>query len=339
MKRFDSAALQKGDVLLTTSPDIVSTLVRKVTGGKVSHAMICVAPGSAIDATLEGVHARNIEKLVYPEQCAIYALRAKRALNGWQIDSVIQRVRSQVGQVYSIGQAALSVVKPAIPLSDAQFCSRLVATAFDLCGVHLVENPSYCTPADILASPQLALVPDAVVDASDNYLSSVNELDDSVAVFRRVSNDYRSRLSKLNGKLRTDEDAIEFACRSSDADSAVADSLIDSDYLNFYAVEIDRFPWRYDIDEMSHLCTQHEDVRPAIAQYCQRTLADEASGTFNHWRSSGAVLAAAFKQRPDVRTLQLYDELYRNLCTLAEAKVEVATAWISGQANFARRAP
>jgi len=55
MKALDDAKLQLGDIVLTTRHHYVSKAIRTATKCDISHAMIYIARGSAIDSTGEGV--------------------------------------------------------------------------------------------------------------------------------------------------------------------------------------------------------------------------------------------------------------------------------------------
>ena len=71
-------ALQRGDIVLTTSTEIESRLIKIGTLSDISHAMVCVSHGSVMDSTAEGVQSRNVQKMFYPDACAIYILRLKQ---------------------------------------------------------------------------------------------------------------------------------------------------------------------------------------------------------------------------------------------------------------------
>jgi cell wall-associated NlpC family hydrolase len=58
-KRLDDALLYPGDIVLTTTTAAISKAIRMATRSDISHAMVYVENCSVIDATGEGVHARN----------------------------------------------------------------------------------------------------------------------------------------------------------------------------------------------------------------------------------------------------------------------------------------
>jgi hypothetical protein len=60
-RRLNDALLRPGDIILTTTTAAVSMAIRVATGSDISHAMVCVEDRSVIDATGEGVQARNTQ--------------------------------------------------------------------------------------------------------------------------------------------------------------------------------------------------------------------------------------------------------------------------------------
>jgi uncharacterized protein YycO len=165
VKKIDFRKLQPGDILLTTSHAAESWSVRFGTKSDISHAMLYVAPSSVIDSTMEGVHARNLQKIFYEDDCAVHALRPVTALASEAMRAVILYARLATGAPYALREAAQSVRKPKGSGSDKQFCSRLVARAYSAGGINLVDNPDFCTPQQLkesallqhLESPAVAL--------------------------------------------------------------------------------------------------------------------------------------------------------------------------------------
>ena len=79
-RRLDVERLQAGDIILTTTNAPISRGIRLATRSDISHAMIYVQGHSVIDATDEGVHARNTQRLFFEADCAVHALRPKTPL-------------------------------------------------------------------------------------------------------------------------------------------------------------------------------------------------------------------------------------------------------------------
>lgn len=163
MKRIDFFKLRKGDILLTTSVGKKSGVIRAVTRSDISHAMLYVAHGSVMDSTGDGVHARNLQRQIYDDDCAIYAYRTKDAIDSETMDNIIAYVRSETGAPYATFEAMKSPLKWGVKGGKAQFCSRLVARAYANAGYPLTDNPDFTTPADLQKSPRLQSIPDVVL--------------------------------------------------------------------------------------------------------------------------------------------------------------------------------
>ncbi|WP_343596893.1 hypothetical protein [Pseudomonas sp.] len=81
MKKIDSSKHKKGDIILSTSVEYQSKIIKFFTNSDIFHAMICVANSSVMDSTGEGVQGRNIDKMFYDDSCAIYAYRLKEEIS------------------------------------------------------------------------------------------------------------------------------------------------------------------------------------------------------------------------------------------------------------------
>lgn len=97
MKRINDTLLKPGDIILTTSTEAVSKAIRIATRSDISHAMVCVEGHSVIDATAEGVQARNTQRLFYEDGCSIHVLRLSGGLTDAQLTAVITFMRGHIG--------------------------------------------------------------------------------------------------------------------------------------------------------------------------------------------------------------------------------------------------
>lgn len=138
MKIINTEVLEKGDIILTTTNEKLSEVIKMATNSDISHAMIYVARGSVMDSTSNGVHSKNIEKIFYEDNCSIYVLRLRNPIDDFLTDKVINFVRASTGTPYSIKEAALSAKDMNNSKgSEKMFCSRLIARAYSSVGVDL----------------------------------------------------------------------------------------------------------------------------------------------------------------------------------------------------------
>ncbi len=310
MKRINTQILKKGDIVLTTSPEKPSTYIKFVTSSDISHAMICVSNLSVMDATGEGVHARNPQKILYPDDCAIYILRLKEPLNDELTDKIINYVRSETGTPYTNLEAIGSLLK----IGDGtkkQYCSRLVARAFNSVGVSLVKNPNYCTPEELKSSKLLLLIDNTSEVINDQEVEELKNEGDNTQGMRNVTNELLKKAIKLDKSIKDITNLIKVSIESPNKDDQLANILQESGYLNFCETDVLKYPWRYDQIEIVKMYNS-SDSKEQLLNYCKQTIADDREGAFNHWRIQEAQLRELYAQHKR-KTISLLIELYFNL--------------------------
>jgi hypothetical protein len=67
--------------------------------------MVCVEGYSVIDATAEGVQARNTRRLFYEDACPIHVLWLRSDLTRLQLGAVFMFMRGHIGNQYSNKEA------------------------------------------------------------------------------------------------------------------------------------------------------------------------------------------------------------------------------------------
>jgi len=317
MRKVDIHKTRPGDILLTTQPATTSKVIRKATGSDISHAMLVVAIGSVIDSTGEGVQARNVDKLLYPDDCAIHALRPRTAPSADQLRTLIDYARSETGAPYTMLEAMRSVARPKGKGGANQFCSRLVARAYAQAGIALTSNPDFATPDDLLRSPLLVELSDVVIENAEQL-----EEEDSTKDMRQATEDLLQRLRALSPKIRTLSDVEPFLIANQQFDAAFAKAFQESGYLDVWKIETQRFPWRYDPAEMVQFYNQLPDKAPLL-EYCRQTVADDVAGTFVHWERNLAACQQNFALAP-LQTFALNRDLYLSLCLMSREKAKCA---------------
>lgn len=332
MKRIDFSKLRKGDILLTTSTHLQSTVIRTVTKSDISHAMLYVANGSVMDSTGEGVHARNLRRMIYDDECAIYAYRAKAVIDSPAMDQIVNYARSETGAPYATIDAILSPLKLGRKGSADQFCSRLVARAYAKAGFPLTDNPDFTTPADLQGSNQLESISDIVLRVTAEEKAEL-EAGDVVKGMREVTNDLLERLRAISPKIRVLNDIYPFLLACPSLDAEIAEAHIASGFLDYWEVEVAHHPYRYDPVEMVrlyHAIAQKGD----LLEYCRVTLEDEAGNAFAHWKANLDMFSALLDMQP-LRTFQLNRDLYATLCFIHERRVKTARTFIAVYGNRA----
>ena len=87
---LNTDVLQKGDIILTTSKNKVSNIIRVITLGPFSHAMIYLGGDSCSDAGGPGIRvsSNNTQRIFFdsPEHCCV--LRFKENLSNNKLDKI-----------------------------------------------------------------------------------------------------------------------------------------------------------------------------------------------------------------------------------------------------------
>ncbi|MCF5201032.1 YiiX/YebB-like N1pC/P60 family cysteine hydrolase [Pseudomonas syringae] len=313
MKKIDSSKLKKGDIILSTSVEIQSKIIKFFTKSDISHAMICVANSSVMDSTGEGVQARNIDKMFYDDSCAIYAYRLKQQISPEQMQCIIDYVRSENGAPYTLAGAVGAVVLPGVKGTGMQYCSRLVSRAYASEGIMFTSNPDACTPAQIQKSNLVELIPDAVTDVTPYDIEMLSRQGDTTILFRDATSKLMNELRKIDSSIRVISDIHSSLQKNPGLDDAITLALKSAGYLNFWQLEVSRFPWRYDLTIMVQLYHSSSDERKrGILDYCRSTLAHEADGDFNHWNKTMKIYQD-LEIETHLQTFALLKNLYMTL--------------------------
>lgn len=329
MKKINFSQLQPGDILLTTSHAAESWSVRFGTKSDISHAMLYVASSSVIDSTMEGVHARNIQKIFYEGDCAVHVLRPVTALTSEALQAVIQYARLATGSPYTLGEAVRSVRKPKGSGSEKQFCSRLVARAYAAGGVKLVDNPDFCTPQQLKESPLLQLLDSPAVDVSADEIAAIKSHTNRIDGMIEVTNEFLSRVRGFSTNILTVTDAFQFLVDNQNFDAQFHDALKLSGYLDYWQEERREFYWRYNFDAMKQFTSMFECAGD-VTGYCEMTLKDEAAGTFRHWGQSLEASRANLRMFP-LKSFAAMVTLYESLVEGAKLRVSVAQQWLASR--------
>lgn len=330
MKIINTAALKKGDIVLTTSTHIESLLIKIGTLSDISHAMVCVSRTSVMDSTGEGVQARNVQKMFYPESCSIYILRLKKPIPESKVKKVINYIRSETGTPYTLGEAVLAVGKTGRG-SNNQYCSRLVARAYASVGVELVKNPDFCTPADLKRSALLEAQKNPSVKISQEQIESIEQEGDATIGMRFVTESLMEKARIIKKEIKDVNDIWRMAIEKPEYDERLSIALQESGYLDYWKVEINKYPWRYDSTKIVRF--YHSLPDPSILfDYCRQTLKDSEDGVFDHWKNTLEELNSLHGQYPR-KTLELLCNSYLKMNFYQHVRVKSAQILLKVYAN------
>src|SRR6266850_4950383 len=320
MKRLKASALQRGDVILTTTTERISTAIRAGTKSDISHAMIYVQHSSVIDATNEGVHARNTQRLFFDDKCSLHVFRLKAGLSPERALAICQFVRQRVGSEYSVKEAIRTVIGGSEQWTRKQFCSRLAAQAYASADIELVGDPNYCSPADLAKSSLLVAVPDATETTTTEEAARWAGHIDATQAMRDSTNYVLQGARKKSKDIQTFEDVIEHLTQHPKDDDYVLDLLSKSGYLTVWQIDMDKSAWQYDDHLIATL------PREGCEEYCRNTLKDEELGPNRYLihRGQFAGLSKQFK----LASFETLFELFDLLAAIHRQRIVVATRWL-----------
>lgn len=238
--------LQAGDIFLTTQKHIVSKAIKKFTSSDFSHAMLHVGDGSYIHSDGDGVHAGNVQRLLFDDMKYIQVLRLKEDIDRKIIDAACAFARNEVGKQYSV-KDAINTKNPLSKKSETnrQFCSRLVAQSFESAGLKLVENSSYCAPQELDDSEFTVRISNCVRNATDaeiEFANTENPLDKQT----NITNSIFTKARGITGKdIQTFDQLSDYLLENKQYDGQITNIIKESGYLLMWQHEVNANPWRY----------------------------------------------------------------------------------------------
>ncbi len=320
MKRLIGDSIRPGDILFSARRGVSGKIVRGVTWGEVSHAMICVRHNSFIDSTMEGVLAHNIQRLFFEDDESVFHFRLREGVSPEKLAAITEYARSQVGTRYSLPEAARSVIAVRKPRTRQQFCSRLVAQAYEKAGFELVPDPDYCSPEVLRNSPLLQELSVHTETVSEEEFEWWSTSDNAIEKSKEAYKAFFMRIREFAPDVENHDDLLKFRARHPDADPYVVEALHDSGLLDLWQVDIDLHPWRYDHTLMAQ--QRGESVR----HYCISTVREAYTGGLRYAQNL-ATLKRVFKDFPRP-SLELEIALYETLTRNHQSRREVAYCWL-----------
>ncbi len=325
MRRLDPAKLRPGDVILTSDNSPVSQAIRKASRSDISHAMIFVESHSIIEADRSGVHARNIQRLHFPADRALYVLRPKPPLTPAEVEAVVGSARNKIGAQYTIAQAALSISPIRAKATRHQFCSRLVGQAYADAGRVLGRNPNYLSPGDLLKCSGFERVEGATLDVDDE--AAWAKQNDLTTVMVEATNAVLRDVRKLNPGVQTFEDVVKLLVATPHHDAAVLAAYRSSGYLEVWRLHIEATPWHYNLEIMNDVARQ---AAAEMEAYCVETVTNRDGHNDRYRRNLSGYTQLYARHR--LQTFGELVQLYQRLVELDEQRLETALAWLRANA-------
>ncbi|MEE4011288.1 YiiX/YebB-like N1pC/P60 family cysteine hydrolase [Roseibium sp. FZY0029] len=324
MRRIKFQLLKPGDIILTASASKTGKAIRLSTRGSVSHAMICVQQGSIIDSTSDGVQARNLQRELFEDDEEFFAFRLKQELPAHKVAQIVDFARSKIGTRYSKAEAARTVLGGPKPRGRREFCSRLVARAYQSAGIQLVPDHDYCSPEDLHNSPLLIELPDISELVDPDEIAWMEGRPNPIDMTRDAQNFVLDAARRLDASVENLQDIDQLVRKHPEHDGAIAQAYRESGYLDVWKHELQTNPWRYDLKEMRRM--QHSFDPETLRTYCINTIKEAYSGGIRY-----AVNLVYYQQGQAAAprdTTNLLINLYEILVQNDQDRREVARAWL-----------
>ena len=183
--KLNLSAIQIGDIILTATPGTQSRLIRAVTGGDYSHAILVVKHPNGIESSDFGVVRFRLDRFAIRNKQNIKVLRLKGA-KPKNFDNIIKQfANDQTAKEYA-EYDVLTALFSAVPRFEKQryFCSQLIAASFKEAAVPGFEQikPEKFSPETLASSELFQMVEGALIETNISefkfkpaYLDGINE--------------------------------------------------------------------------------------------------------------------------------------------------------------------
>ncbi|MEZ8115868.1 YiiX/YebB-like N1pC/P60 family cysteine hydrolase [Vibrio splendidus] len=320
MYLLNMGLLKPGDIILTGSDAKLSRVIKKFTKGSFSHAILYVGDGSYIHSDRDGVHSSNIQRLLFEVESNVIALRAA---NEQVVSLACEFARSQVGKEYSVKGAINAKIKAPLSVdSNRQFCSKLVAKAYEFAGLNLVENADTCMPKEIEDSQYLERVDNIFVKANEaeiEFAISDSPLDKQTEATNKILFAARSLFKK---DIQTLSELPHFLFQQPQFDSQISKVVLESGYLTLWDNDRVKNPWRYDLIVFCNLPNSGEEKYDLAKREF-----DSSKGMLERFGIMLHFYIDAHKKH-NLQFTKLHRDLYFKLCQGITDNYKVASSYL-----------
>lgn len=321
MRRLKVDTLKVGDIIFTTTNHIQSKIIRTATRADISHAMLYVSHSSIIHASGTGVQSQNVQRIFFEPGLAVHVMRLE-GLDPVVAHRISDQVRSVVGTQYSVPEAIWAATTVGIPYSSKQFCSRLVAQAYETCGEPLVKNAHYCNPGQLLKSPRLTRIEDVTEEVSDEEYTKWLKHPSQIGTMESSTNFVLDGARTLNSDIQSMNDLDRFVIAHPEHDDFVDKLYHDSGYLDVYKPNLVANPWQFNIEDLEAL-GQRDEAK--VRQYCLGTMAE---GRSEHRYVKTLEGYRYYDKHAPRKTFKTMIGLYSMLVHLHTQRMDVAQTWL-----------
>lgn len=321
MRRLKVDLLKVGDIIFTTTHHPQSKVIRFFTRADISHAMLYVSHSSIIHASGTGVQSQNVQRIFFEPGLAVHVMRLE-GLDPAVAQRITDQVRSIVGTQYSVPEAMWAATTVGIPYSSKQFCSRLVAQAYELHGHPLVRNAHYCNPGQLMKSPKLTRIDDPTEEVSDQEYAKWLKHPSQIGTMETTTNYVLDGARTLDGAIQSLNDLDRFLMTHPEHDDFVERLYRDSGFLDVYKPNLVANPWQFNIEDLESFGQIQKDK---VRSYCIGTLTE---GRSQHRYVQTLEGYKEYDRRYPRKTFKTMIGLYGMLVYLHMQRMDVAETWL-----------
>jgi hypothetical protein len=285
--------------------------------------MLYVDHCSVIDATGDGVHSANTQRLFFEQHNAVYALRVQGGLDPALALKICSFVRERIGSEYAIWEAGRAWPGLGKKGSSKQFCSRLVAQAYAANGFNLVKNTNFCTPKKLLKSAMLIEVADATVEVTDHEYEAWQTHPSGLNLMRESTKHILNGARNIDKSIQHLSDFDKLVLEHSEHDETIMELYVESGFLHVWKTDHEINPWHYDARLMEDFGNRHPD---GVRWYCESTLS-EGSRTDNRYVINAKTYQYYQSMRPR-KTIVMLMAFYEMLAEQHALRLDIAENWL-----------
>ena len=321
--RLRQNVLQAGDIVLSTTSKPISSAIRTIIGSDISHALLCLGGNSVIDATGDGVHARNTQYHLFDAGHPVYLLRARAPLSLEQTRKITDYARSKIGSRYTTAETLNVIARRTREAGDRQFCSRLVAQAYAHAGILLFDAPSFCSPADLKNSALLHPVADGVEFVSASEAVEISTSSNVAMRMLEVSNEAMRRIRLIAPQVEAMERVFNYLQDHPQDDGQIYEAFRESGYLDMWQVELNEKPAHYYYEALDATRIDFSDMRA----HCLGLIRAGEVELRNYQTNIHAL--DSFSGCADLATFRAHKQVFLIMTELAKKKISIAKEWLA----------
>lgn len=174
---FNTENLKQGDILIINS--YTEPILQKKLSSKYDHVAMYMGDAFILEANGLCATMNHIHSYGFREIDDALVMRLKH-WNQTMIDLVLLYARTKMGMEYGTISAYYRTLlrdsgdKDTVN-TNRTFCTRYVAQAYKMAGIHIVPNPDYCIPEDFIHSEYLSKVRNILIPAEDYAIELVKK--------------------------------------------------------------------------------------------------------------------------------------------------------------------